>query len=252
MNGAKAGRLPDYKERFKIATCATYIRVSLPRRHSDDRACRRSSGCATTRRKRPNVYERRRANPVQALRQLSSSWRDGPDVVADLRERRPYARAIANAMTNRTMPPWHADAPAGTFHNERSLTDEERQTLRVVYRRCAQWRSERPAIATNFTEGSNLGKPDLVLEMLEDYRVPAKGTIQYRMVLIPTNFTEAKWVKSIEVRPGNRAAVHHVLVYYRATPDRQGSTDCTAHPDTSVQSAARREGSSPSIRDAWI
>ena len=33
---------------------------------------------------------------------------------------RPYAKAIANAMTNRTMPPWHADAPAGTFHNERS------------------------------------------------------------------------------------------------------------------------------------
>src|SRR5688500_18463665 len=42
---------------------------------------------------------------------------------------RPYARAIANAVTNRTMPPWHAEAPAGTFHNERLLSDAERQTL---------------------------------------------------------------------------------------------------------------------------
>src|SRR4029453_18821810 len=42
---------------------------------------------------------------------------------------RPYARAIANAVTNRTMPPWHADAPAGTFHNERLMSDAERQTL---------------------------------------------------------------------------------------------------------------------------
>ncbi len=42
---------------------------------------------------------------------------------------RPYAKAIANAVVNRTMPPWHADAPAGTFHNERKLTEAERQTL---------------------------------------------------------------------------------------------------------------------------
>ncbi|RPI52757.1 MAG: cytochrome c, partial [Acidobacteria bacterium] len=42
---------------------------------------------------------------------------------------RPFARAIANAVDKRTMPPWHADAPAGTFHNERLLTDAERTTL---------------------------------------------------------------------------------------------------------------------------
>src|SRR5262245_45489812 len=42
---------------------------------------------------------------------------------------RPYARAIANAVEKRTMPPWHADAPTGTFENERSLSDGERQTL---------------------------------------------------------------------------------------------------------------------------
>ncbi len=42
---------------------------------------------------------------------------------------RPYAKAIANAVTNRTMPPWHAEAPAGTFHNERILSDAERETL---------------------------------------------------------------------------------------------------------------------------
>jgi len=58
-----------------------------------------------------------------------------------------------------------------------------------------------------------------VLEMLEDYRIPATGTIQYEWFYIPTNFAEAKWVKSLEVRPGDRAAVHHVLVYYRAKPD---------------------------------
>ena len=135
---------------------------------------------------------------------------------------RPYAKAIANAVTTRTMPPWHADAPAGTFHNERSLSDRDRQTLTAWATGGAPNGDPKdlPAQPT-FTEGWALGKPDVVLEMLEDYRIPAKGTIQYEWFYIPTNFSEARWVKSIEVRPGDRAAVHHVLVYYRATPDRK-------------------------------
>jgi hypothetical protein len=133
---------------------------------------------------------------------------------------RPYAKAIANAVTARTMPPWHAEAPAGTFHNERTLSDPERAVL-------AAWAAggapngdptDLPPQPT-FSEGWSLGKPDVVLEMLEDYRLPAKGTVEYEWFYIPTNFTEAKWVKSIEIRPGNRKAVHHVLVYHRAKPD---------------------------------
>ena len=134
---------------------------------------------------------------------------------------RPFAKAIANAIDRRTMPPWHADAPAGTFHNERILTDAERKTL-VAWAGDGAPRGEERDLppAPTFTEGWSLGKPDIVLEMLEDYRLPATGTVQYEWFYIPTNFSEAKWVKSIEVRPGDRAAVHHVLVYYRAKPDR--------------------------------
>ncbi len=42
---------------------------------------------------------------------------------------RPWAKAILKVISNGTMPPWHTDAPAGTFHNERVLTDAERKTL---------------------------------------------------------------------------------------------------------------------------
>jgi hypothetical protein len=135
---------------------------------------------------------------------------------------RPYAKAIANAVTNRTMPPWHAEAPAGTFHNERLLREQERQTLTA-------WAAsgavngdpgDLPAQPT-FSDGWALGKPDVVLEMQEDYRVPANGTVQYEWLYIPTNFTEPKWVKSLEIRPGNRSVVHHVLIYHRAKPDRK-------------------------------
>ena len=42
---------------------------------------------------------------------------------------RPWARSIRDKVSEGLMPPWHADAPAGTFENERRLSDEERRTL---------------------------------------------------------------------------------------------------------------------------
>jgi hypothetical protein len=135
-------------------------------------------------------------------------------------EARPWARAIAKEVGDRNMPPWHADAPAGTFHNERRLTDAERQTLiDWVNGGAPKGNPDDLPSAPSFTEGWAVGKPDVVLEMQEDYPIPAKGTVEYEWLYIPTNFTEPKWVKSIEIRPGNRQAVHHVLVYYRAKPD---------------------------------
>ena len=135
-------------------------------------------------------------------------------------EVRPWARAIRKATTERVMPPWHADAPEGTFENERRLTAAEKDTL-------ARWAgggaphgdpADLPA-APAFVDGWRLGTPDTVFEMQEDYAVPATGTVEYEYFYIPTNFTEAKWLKAIEVRPGNREVVHHVIVMYEAPPD---------------------------------
>ncbi len=66
-----------------------------------------------------------------------------------------------------------------------------------------------------------IGTPDAVISMPKEYEVPASGTIDYQYFEAPTNFTEDKWVQAIEVRPGARSVVHHVLVFCRepgATP----------------------------------
>ena len=140
---------------------------------------------------------------------------------------RPWARAMTRRVTEGSMPPWHADAETGTFENERRLTVEEKAVI-------ARWADsgapegdpkDLPAAPT-FANGWSIGTPDAVFTMTEDYTVPAKGTIEYEYFTIPTNFTEAKWLQAIEVRPGNRALVHHVLVYYQAPPD--GSTAAVA------------------------
>ncbi len=136
-------------------------------------------------------------------------------------EARPYAKAIRDEIAARNMPPWHADAPHGTFLNERRLSEAERDTL-------TRWASngapegnpaDLPARPT-YTDGWTIGKPDVVLEMTEDYKVPAEGVIQYEYFYIPTNFKEPKWVQAVEVRPGNRSVVHHALVFHLAKPDQ--------------------------------
>jgi hypothetical protein len=145
---------------------------------------------------------------------------------------RPWAKAIRDEVSEGNMPPWHADAPKGTFHNERSLTDAEKDILVKWANGGAQRGNLKDLPPTpTFAEGWQVGKPDVVLEMREEYKLPAEGTVQYEYFYIPTNFTEPKFVQAIEVRPGNREVVHHVLVYYRAKPDQPRTPAMKQRPE---------------------
>ena len=137
------------------------------------------------------------------------------------KDARPWAKAIHNAVLTGMMPPWHADPAYSEFTNARGLTDDEKATIsRWVAAGAPEGNPADLPPAPEFTDGWQIGEPDLVLEMVEPYAVPAKGTVQYEWTYIPTNFTEPKYVQAIEIRPGNRKLVHHVLAYYRAAPDR--------------------------------
>jgi hypothetical protein len=137
-------------------------------------------------------------------------------------EARPWAQAIGRRVADGSMPPWHADAPHGTFVNERGLTPAQKDVI-------AQWVAGGapqgdPAVlqaAPTFADGWRIGTPDQVFELPEAYSVPAQGTIEYENFYVPTGFRETKWVQAIEARPGNRALVHHILVYYEAPPEGQ-------------------------------
>ncbi|HEY6508477.1 MAG TPA: hypothetical protein VIY56_10725, partial [Vicinamibacterales bacterium] len=132
---------------------------------------------------------------------------------------RPWARAIRDKVASGAMPPWHADSAPGTFENERRLTATERDLInRWVEAGAPEGDVLSLPVPPRFEDGWRIGRPDVVFEMAEDYAVPARGTIQYENFYIPTNFTTTQWLKAIEVRPGNRALVHHVLVYYQAPP----------------------------------
>lgn len=145
----------------------------------------------------------------------------GPMPLMTYAEARPWAKAIKEAVLARRMPPWSADAHFGKFANDRSLTQKEIETL-VAWADggAAQGdRKDEPA-ARSFTDGWQIGKPDLVLDTGVDFEVPARGTVEYVHFVVPTGFTEDKWIKDVEVRPGNRGLVHHVVLYARPKGSR--------------------------------
>ena len=129
---------------------------------------------------------------------------------------RPWAKSIREKVVTGQMPPWHSSQPHGTFANDRRLTDQEKATL-IAWVDAGAPEGSRGDLppAPQFTEGWQIGKPDLVLSMPKPYDVPASGTIAYQFITIPTNFTEDKWVQAIELRPGNRSVVHHILAFVR-------------------------------------
>ena len=126
-----------------------------------------------------------------------------------------WAATIAEVVNNERMPPWHASREHGKFSNDRRLSAEEKALFR-------QWveagapegdRSQLPA-PRQFVTGWRLPRqPDLVVEMSKKpYHVPAQGVIRYQQFIIDPKLTEDKWVSAVEVQPGNRAVVHHILV----------------------------------------
>jgi hypothetical protein len=129
---------------------------------------------------------------------------------------RPWAKAIREQVATGQMPPWHATQPHGTFLNDRRLSEADRDTLiRWVDGGALKGNPKDLPPMPKFSDGWEIGTPDVVLSMSQDYEVPSSGTVAYQYFQVPTNFTEDKWVQAIEVRPGTRGVVHHILVFCR-------------------------------------
>jgi hypothetical protein len=158
----------------------------------------------------------------------------GPMSLLTYDDVRPRAKDIRDKIDDGAMPPWHADAPRGTFLNERGLTEQEKSTIfRWVANGAPKGDAKDMPAAPEYPQGWSIGTPDVVFE-LPEYHVPADDVVPYEYFYIPTNFTEPKWVQAIEVRPGSRNVVHHVLVRYKAKPDVQRAPLLKLNPDISA------------------
>jgi len=131
-------------------------------------------------------------------------------------EARPYARSIKEKVVNRSMPPWGADRGVGRFSNDPSLTPAQVQTV-------SDWvdagapqgdPKDMPALPA-FTDGWQLGEPDLVVE-LPEVQIPATGGDIFPTPNISIPLKEDRWIRAVEVRPGNRQVTHHTVIFASA------------------------------------
>lgn len=135
-----------------------------------------------------------------------------PMSLLDYKSARPWAKSIKAAVATRKMPPWFADPRYGHFANDARLSDAELKTIQAWADGGAPEGNPKDLPpAPKFVEGWAMGKPDTVIDIGEDHEV-TPGEDAYEHFVVPTNFTEGKWVRAAEIRPGNRQVVHHVHV----------------------------------------
>ena len=137
-----------------------------------------------------------------------------------------WAGMIKEVVQQNRMPPWHADPKHGKFKNDRSLPAQERETLLTwIKQGCPRGDDKDLPTPKKFAEGWTIGVPDAVFTMAKEYKVPAKGGkngIPYQYFVVKTDFSEDKWIQAVEAKPGNRAVVHHMLVYAGADLKKAG------------------------------
>jgi len=129
---------------------------------------------------------------------------------------RPWAKAMKEAVLLKKMPPWYAASDYGKFSNNRSLSQTDVDTLVAwadggVPEGDAKDLPPEPA----YVQRWSIPKPDVVFEFPQPFQIPASGTIEYQKVIVPSGFTEDKWVQFAEARPDDRAHVHHMILYVR-------------------------------------
>ena len=128
----------------------------------------------------------------------------------DVRKR---AQQIAVVTGSRFMPPWLPEEGYGEFLGQRRLTPDQIATLRKwVEDGALEGDPDDLPPLPQFTEGWQLGEPDLVIEMAEPYTLPAGGRDVFRSFVIPIPLPTRKYVRAVEFRGGNPQIVHHTVM----------------------------------------
>ena len=140
-----------------------------------------------------------------------------PFALQDYEEVAAWSETICEVIADQRMPPWHADPKHGAFMNDARMTDTEKELLYTwVDNGVPKGNVDQLPRAREFADGWTLGQPDLVLKMPTPITVPATDVMDYQYVTIDPGFSEGKWVRASEIRPGVRSVVHHIIVFIDA------------------------------------
>jgi hypothetical protein len=139
----------------------------------------------------------------------------------------PRAAMIARVTASRTMPPWKAEPGGLRFQGERRLAATEIGRIRRWTASGAPEGEKGNFDPPQFPPDWRLGKPDLVVEMVEPFAAPAGASGTYRCFAVPVPLAADRFVRAIDFQPGNRRTVHHALIFADSsgTARKRGGAD---------------------------
>jgi copper type II ascorbate-dependent monooxygenase-like protein len=151
---------------------------------------------------------------------------------------RPWLRSIRNNVETRYMPPWHLDRTVGEYDPDPSLTDVEIATIARWVENGAPRGDMRDAPAPVQWPADNTWQfgeqPDLIIKSPK-IDVPAQSPDMYPEPEVPSGMTEERYIKWIQVLPGDTKITHHVLVFSLASASAAATT--AAAPDLAALAA---------------
>lgn len=137
-----------------------------------------------------------------------------PMSMVTYKETRPWAKAIKEKVAQREMPPFHATGPIGRYVNDPRLTDEEIRLVSAwVDGNSPEGNPKDLPAPRSWPEGWLGGTPDVVLSMKQPYTLKTGGKDDYEYFFLDYVFPDDTYMRGIEIRPGNRRAVHHANVH---------------------------------------
>jgi len=137
----------------------------------------------------------------------------GPFPLLTYEDVKKHARQIVAVTRSRFMPPWLPAPGELKFAGEMRLSDHELALIQ-------QWveqgtiegsRADLPA-QPRFVPGWQLGKPDLIVQAKKPFELPASGTDTYWNFILPIPVQQTRWLKAVEIRPGDKRLVHHANI----------------------------------------
>ena len=131
-------------------------------------------------------------------------------------EVRPWAKSILKNVQERTMPPWHASPKHGSFSNDRSLSEQDINTIVnwVKQGTTRGAKEDMPSLPAPQESKWGLGEPDLILQF-DEVSLRGGGRDRFYNLSVETDLPEDRWLTAVEILPSNKLVAHHVILYQK-------------------------------------
>ncbi len=137
----------------------------------------------------------------------------------------PWAESIRAELVAAHMPPWNADEGYGEFKRAHALSPKELDVILTW----ATGGNPRGALdqklpAIELKNDWTLGAPDLALKMPTAFTIAADTMEDWQEFTLATGTTEARWVRAVDLLPGNPSFVRSATISVKGATPSTGAT----------------------------